>query len=95
MAQATACVRRQNSDTGRPFGELAGESYLRAESSLLDELFMVATEERVEAELLLGLHGVLCGELETLVGADPCREHLRGPLMLALCRSGRQTTALR
>jgi predicted ATPase/DNA-binding SARP family transcriptional activator len=80
---------------GRPFGELAGESYLLAEATRLDELFMVATEERVEAELRLGLHGVLCGELETVVGAYPYRERLWGQLMLAFYRSGRQTDALR
>ena len=80
---------------GRPFGELGGESYLRGEASRLDELFIVATEERVEAELRLGLHHGLSGELESLAGVYPYRERLWGQLMLALYRSGRQTDALR
>ena len=80
---------------GRPFGELGGESYLRGEASRLDELFIVATEERVEAELRLGLHHGLSGELEGLGGVYPYRERLWGQLMLALYRSGRQTDALR
>ena len=55
---------------------------------------MTALEERVDAELALGRHGALVGELEALVAANPLRERLRGQLMLTLYRCGRQAEAL-
>ena len=51
-------------------------------------------EERTEAELALGRHGELVGDLEALVREHPLRERLRGQLMLALYRTGRQADAL-
>ena len=51
-------------------------------------------EERTDADLALGRHAELIGELESLVAAYPLRERLRGQLMLALYRSGRQVEAL-
>ena len=52
-------------------------------------------ELRAEVGLAAGGHGELVGELEALVAAHPLRERLRGQLMLALYRSGRQADALR
>jgi tetratricopeptide (TPR) repeat protein len=49
---------------------------------------------RIAADLDLGLHAELVGELEALVADHPLRERLRGLLMLALYRSGRQAEAL-
>jgi YVTN family beta-propeller protein len=49
---------------------------------------------RIDAQLALGQHARLIGELETLVERHPFRERLRAQLMLALYRSGRQTEAL-
>jgi DNA-binding SARP family transcriptional activator len=60
----------------------------------LDELRLAALEDRIEADLALGRHAQLVAELETLVGEQPLRERLRGQLMLALYRSGRQAEAL-
>ena len=56
---------------------------------------LAALEERVEADLALGRHAELVGELEALIVEHPYRERLRGQLMLALYRSGRQADALR
>ena len=53
-----------------------------------------AVEARVDAELQLGEHGSLIGELEALVAAHPWRERLAAQLMLAMYRCGRQGAAL-
>src|SRR5213075_1115418 len=50
--------------------------------------------ERIEADLALARHSELAGEIESLVAAHPLRERLRGQLMLALYRCGRQAEAL-
>ena len=60
----------------------------------LEGLRLVAVEERIEAELALGRHAGLVEELGVLVGEHPHRERLRGLLMVALYRSGRQAEAL-
>ena len=60
----------------------------------LEEARLAALEDRIEAELMLGGHGELTGELEALVQAHPLRERLWGQLILALYRSGRQGDAL-
>jgi len=79
---------------GRPLADLAYEPFAQAEIARLEELRLAAVEERVEAELRLGRHAELTGELEALVAEHPLREHLRRQLMLALYRSGRQAEAL-
>ncbi len=47
------------------------------------------------ARLEMGAAADLIGELEALVQLHPLRERLRGQLMLALYRAGRQADALR
>ena len=47
-----------------------------------------------DADLALRRHATLVPELDALVGEQPFREPLRGQLMLALYRSGRQADAL-
>ena len=79
---------------GPPLGDFAYESFAQNEAARLDELRLIALEERIEAELELGLGGDLVGELEALVRENPLRERPRGQLMLALYRSGRQAEAL-
>ena len=52
-------------------------------------------ETRIDAELTLGRHEAVTGELETLTSAHPMRERLWSQRMLALYRAGRQAEALR
>jgi predicted ATPase/DNA-binding SARP family transcriptional activator len=75
---------------------LAGVSSdaLVGEAARLEEVRMVALERRIEADLALGRHQVLVPELEALVHDHPLREALRGQLMVALYRTGRQADAL-
>ena len=79
---------------GPAFADVAYESFAQAEIARLEELRLAAIEEQVAADLELGRHAELVGELESLVAAEPLRERLRGQLMLALYRSGRQADAL-
>jgi len=79
---------------GRAFEEFEYEEWAQLEIARLEELRLAATEQRMEAELKLGHHTRLVPELETLVTDHPLREQLRGQLMVALYRSGRQSDAL-
>jgi DNA-binding SARP family transcriptional activator len=78
---------------GAPLAEL-GDSFARPERAQLEEQRVAALEQRIEAELALERHAELVPELEGLVRARPLRERLRGQLMLALYRCGRQADAL-
>jgi DNA-binding SARP family transcriptional activator len=79
---------------GAPLADLAFETFAAGEIRRLEELRLDALEERVDADLEQGAGAELVGELEALVGEHPLRERLRGQLMLALYRSGRQAEAL-
>ena len=70
------------------------EPFAQAEAGQLEELRLTCLEERIEADLALGRHADLVGELEALTDRHPYRERLSGRLMLALYRSGRQAEAL-
>lgn len=80
---------------GPALAEFAGEPFGRAEAARLEELRLVATERRLEADLALGEHIRCLPELESLVATHPLRERLWGMLMLASYRAGRQGDALR
>jgi DNA-binding SARP family transcriptional activator len=79
---------------GPPLADFAHESFAEPAIARLEELRLAALELRIEAELALGLHERLVGELKELVAMHPFRERLRGQLMLALYRDGRQAEAL-
>jgi DNA-binding SARP family transcriptional activator/ABC-type transport system substrate-binding protein len=79
---------------GPPLADFTYDSFALPEIARLEELRLTAVEERVDAELALGRHAALVGELERLTAENPLRERLRGQLMLALHRSGRQAEAL-
>jgi predicted ATPase/DNA-binding SARP family transcriptional activator len=79
---------------GAALAEFADRPWAQAEAARLEELRLGAVEARVELGLAGGGHVGLVGELEGLVAAHPTRERLRGLLMVALYRSGRQADAL-
>lgn len=79
---------------GPALADLANEPFAQAEIARLEELRVAAVELRVEAELALGRHAQLVGDLERLVRTHPLRERLRGQLMRALYGADRQADAL-
>ena len=79
---------------GPALADFRYEPFAQAEIVRLEELHLTCLEERIEADLALGLANVLVAELGRLVSEHPVRERLRGQLMLALYRDGRQTEAL-
>jgi hypothetical protein len=74
--------------------DFAYEPFAQAPILRLEELRLTALEDRIEADLALGRHAELVAELEALAAEHPLRERIRGQLMLALYRSGRQAEAL-
>jgi len=79
---------------GAAYGPLAFEDFARAEAERLEELRIIAAEERFEAGLALGRHGELLPELQSRAASAPLRERFQALTMLALYRCGRQTDAL-
>lgn len=80
---------------GPAYADIADEPAIQPRAARLTELRLRAVEQRIDAELRLGRHERVLGELETLTVDHPYRERLRTLQMLALYRSGRQTDALR
>jgi DNA-binding SARP family transcriptional activator len=80
---------------GSPLVDFTFERFAEAEIRRLEELRLVALEERIEADVERGRHAAVVAELEALVREHPLRERLRAHQMLALYRSGRQAEALR
>ena len=70
------------------------DAFAQGEIARLGELRAAVLEERIAVEILLGREAQVLGELERLVRDYPYRERLRGQLMLALYRTGRQAEAL-
>lgn len=79
---------------GPPFADLAAEPALQHEIARLEELRLTTLERRIDADLEAGHNANLVTEVEALIAAQPLREHLRGQLILALYRAGRQAEAL-
>ncbi len=79
---------------GEPLAEFRFELFAQAEITRLSELRAAALEDRVEADLALGRHTALCGELSRRVVEYPLRERLWSQLIRALYRCGRQADAL-
>ena len=79
---------------GPALADFAYERFAHTAIARLEEIRLAALELRIQADLALGRHDELVGELEALVAEHPLRERLRAYLMTALYRSGRQAEAL-
>jgi DNA-binding SARP family transcriptional activator len=79
---------------GPALADFVYEPFAQRAITVLEELRTQAIEDRIEADLALGRAEDLVPELEQLIQEHPFRERLRGSLMLALYRSGRQADAL-
>jgi DNA-binding SARP family transcriptional activator len=79
---------------GPALADFTYEPFAQRAINALEELRIAAIEDRFEADLALGMGGDFVAELEHIIAAHPFRERLRGFLMIALYRAGRQTDAL-
>ena len=79
---------------GPPLADFSYQAFAQQAIAELEELRLGAVEARVEADLAVGRHDQIVGELAALVEQNPLRERLRGQLMLALYRCGREAEAL-
>jgi DNA-binding SARP family transcriptional activator/DNA-binding XRE family transcriptional regulator len=79
---------------GEPLADVPSDALARREQGRLAELRLQLTEARVDADLRLGRHGEVVGELRRLAAEHPLRERLRVQLMLACYRCGQQGAAL-
>ncbi|MDQ4069944.1 MAG: winged helix-turn-helix domain-containing protein, partial [Actinomycetota bacterium] len=80
---------------GPALADFADFEFAMGPAARLEQRRLSATEDRLAADLALGRHAAVVGELAELVAAHPLREGLRMQLALALYRSGRQAEALR
>jgi len=79
---------------GEPLSDLTDDSFVRPIIARLQGARTEALVGRMEADLALGRHKDLVGELAGLVAANPLDERVLGLLMIALYRSGRQAESL-
>ena len=79
---------------GPPLADFTYAPFAQTAIARLEELRLAAIELRIEAQLALGEHARLTGELQALVLEHPLRERFSSQLMLALYRDGRQADAL-
>lgn len=80
---------------GPALAEFAFEQFAQPEAARLEQVRATVNEDLLEAELALGNHAAMIGDITVAVGEHPLRERLWSLLMLALYRSGRQGEALR
>ncbi|HEY2651071.1 MAG TPA: BTAD domain-containing putative transcriptional regulator, partial [Solirubrobacteraceae bacterium] len=79
---------------GSALADFAYEPFAQNEIARLDDARLATLADRIDADLAIGEHAGLVGELEALVAEHPSRERFQAQLMLALYRSGRQADAL-
>jgi DNA-binding SARP family transcriptional activator len=94
-AEAAASALREALELwrGTPLAEFQ-EPFAEQEAARLVEQQLACRELRIDADLELGRHGDLVGELDILVRRHPLRERFRGQQMIALYRCGRHAEAL-
>ena len=81
--------------SGPAYAEFAGEWWALPAAARLDELRLVAHEERIDTLLTLGRDNHAVVDLQQLLNANPQRERFAAQLMAALYRTGRQAEAQR
>jgi DNA-binding SARP family transcriptional activator len=79
---------------GPPLADFMYEPFSQLAIAALEESRIEAMEDRFEAELARGRDAELVTELHEVTAGHPFRERLRGFLMVALYRAGRQTESL-
>jgi len=79
---------------GPALAEFAFEDWAQTEARRLDELHLVAVEERIATDVELGRAADVVPEVHSLVAEHPLRERPCELLMLALYRAGRHAEAL-
>jgi DNA-binding SARP family transcriptional activator len=79
---------------GPPLQDFVYAPFAQRAIARLQELRLAAYELWVDAEIAVGRHAQMVGELEALLAEHPLRERLCAQLMLALYRDGRQVDAL-
>jgi DNA-binding SARP family transcriptional activator len=79
---------------GQPLVDIPSDRIALRELPRLEELRLLALEARAEAEINLGRHAQVIGELMQLVQDEPLRERAQAALMLALLRAGQRAGAL-
>ncbi|WP_084735160.1 AfsR/SARP family transcriptional regulator [Actinophytocola xinjiangensis] len=107
IGSANAALRRGDTDLGTrllgdalalwrgaPFADAAVTDRVRVRVERLTELRLSALESRFDAEIGLGRHAAVIGELRALVAEHPLREQFWRQLMVALYHGGRQAEAL-
>jgi DNA-binding SARP family transcriptional activator/tetratricopeptide (TPR) repeat protein len=80
---------------GPALGDFADREFAAGIAARLEQRRLAAVEDRVDADLRIGRHAAVVGELTELVAAHPLRERLQAQLALALYRADRQADALR
>ena len=79
---------------GPPLAEVAFEDFAQGEIRRFEEIRLGALETRIKADLQLGRHAAVAGELESLHVEHLTQEGFTALLMVALYRCGRQADAL-
>ena len=79
---------------GPALADVPRTAIVEAEAVRLEEQRYAAVEARIDAQLRLGRHTELLGDLHTLTTTQPLQERAWELLLLALYRSGRRADAL-